>query len=111
MEEYFQKALSHCIDIGMRQPCILCAVSPNGNVLAMRFSEGRDPHPLMEPFENDTFTAPFNLIVVDRDGKAMRVVINRGRAQLSLAFEAGRKAPWRGVFYRRACHKFLTCLP
>jgi len=47
MEEYFQKALSHCIDIGMKQPCILCAVSPNGSVLAMRFNEGHDPAPLM----------------------------------------------------------------
>ena len=37
-----------------------------------------DPDPLMEPFENDTFTAPLDLMVVDRDGKAMRVVINRG---------------------------------
>src|SRR6185295_12611864 len=79
MEEYFQKALSHCIDIGMKQPCILCAVSPNGSVLAMRFNEGHDPDPLTEPFENDTFTAPLNLMVIDRDGKAMRVVINRER--------------------------------
>jgi len=78
MEEYFQKALSHCIDIGMKQPCILCAVSPNGSVLAMRFNEGHDPDPLTEPFENDTFPAPLNVMVVDRDGKAMRVVINRG---------------------------------
>jgi hypothetical protein len=44
----------------------------------MRFNEGHDPDPLTEPFENDTFTAPLNLMVVDRDGKAMRVVINRG---------------------------------
>jgi len=36
MEEYFQKAMSYCINIGMKQPCILCAVSPNGSVLAMR---------------------------------------------------------------------------
>ena len=78
MEEYFQKALSHCIDIGMKQPCILCAVSPNGSVLAMRFNEGHDPDALTEPFENDTFAAPLNLMVVDRDGKAMPVVINRG---------------------------------
>ena len=92
MEEYFQKALSHCIDIGMKQPCILCAVSPNGSVLAMRFNEGHDPDPLMEPFENDTFAAPLHIMVVDRDGKAMRVVINSGRDQLSLAFEAGRGA-------------------
>jgi hypothetical protein len=47
-------------------------------VLAIRFNEGHDPDPLMEPLENDTFTAPLNLMVVDRDGKAMRVVINRG---------------------------------
>ena len=78
MEEYFQKALSHCINIGMKQPCILCAVSPNGSVLAMRFNEGHDPDPLTEPLENVTFTAPLNLMAVDRDGKAMRVVINRG---------------------------------
>ena len=78
MEEYFQKALSHCIDIGMKQPCILCAVSPNGSVLAMRFNEGHDPDPLMEPVENNTFTAPLHIMMVDRDGKAMRVVINRG---------------------------------
>ena len=78
MEEYFQKAMSYCINIGMKQPCILCAVSPNGSVLAMRFSEGHSPDPLTGPFENDTFTAPLNLMVVDRDGKAMRVVINRG---------------------------------
>jgi hypothetical protein len=27
MEEFFQKALSHCIDIGIKQPWILCAVN------------------------------------------------------------------------------------
>ena len=51
---------------------------PNGSVLAMRLNQGHDPDSLTEPFENDTFTAPLNLMVVDRDGKAMRVVINRG---------------------------------
>jgi hypothetical protein len=39
----------------------------------MRFNEDRTRTPLTEPFENDTFTAPLNLMVVDRDGKAMRV--------------------------------------
>ena len=63
----------------MKQPCILCAVSPNGSVLALRFNEGHNPEPIaQEPFENDTFKAPLNLMVVDRDGKAMRVVIDRG---------------------------------
>ena len=66
--------MSYCINIGMKQPCILCAVSPNGSVLAMRFNEGHDPDSLTEPFANDTFMAPLNLMVVDRDGKAMRVV-------------------------------------
>jgi hypothetical protein len=43
-----------------------------------RCGSTRDPDALTEPFENDTFAAPLNLMVVDRDGKAMRVVINRG---------------------------------
>ena len=58
MEEYFQKALSHCIHIGMKQPCILCAVSPNGSVLAMRFNEGHDPDPLMEPVKSQPSRRP-----------------------------------------------------
>jgi hypothetical protein len=81
MENYskhFQKALSHGIDIGMKPPFILCAVSPKGSVLAMRFNEGHDPDPLAEHFENDTSTTPLHIMVVDRDGKAVRAVINRG---------------------------------
>ena len=72
MEEYFQKALSYCIDIGMKQPC------PNGSVLAMRFKEEQDPGLSDGTLRECTFTAPLNLMVVDRDGKAMQVVINRG---------------------------------
>lgn len=78
LREHLVEALEHCIDIGMKLPFIVCAVSPNGSVLAIRYNEGRGPDPLAQHFENEAFTTPVNIMVVDRDGKAARAVIEGG---------------------------------
>jgi len=79
IREHLAEAMNHCIALGMKPPFILCAVSPNGSVIVMRFNEGRDPDPLAQHFENDTFTMPINIMVVDRSGEAARVEIRAGK--------------------------------
>jgi hypothetical protein len=78
LQEHFVEALSHCIDIGMKLPFIVCAISPNGSVLVTRINEGRGPDTLAQHFENGAFRAPINIMVVDHDGEAARVVLNAG---------------------------------
>jgi|EndMetStandDraft_4_1072995.scaffolds.fasta_scaffold216687_2 hypothetical protein len=76
LQEHLAQALSQCINNGMKLPFIVCAISPNGSVLVTRVNEGREPDALAQHFENDTFTPPINIMVVDHNGEAARVVIS-----------------------------------
>ena len=75
LQEQFVEALNHCIDAGMKLPFIVCAVSPNGSVLVTRINEGRGPDPLAQHFEDHAFKTPVNIMVVDHNGEAARIVI------------------------------------
>lgn len=78
LQEHLAEALSRCINNGMKLPFIVCAISPNGSALVTRVNEGREPDTLAQHFENDAFTPPVNIVVVDHKGEAARVVI-KGR--------------------------------
>jgi hypothetical protein len=78
LQEHFVEILRQCIDNGMKLPFILCAISPNGSVLVTRINEGRGPDTLAQHFEDPGFKTPVNMVVVDHDGEAARVVIRAG---------------------------------
>jgi hypothetical protein len=77
LQDHFVEAINRCIENGMKLPFIVCAASPNGSVLAVRFNDGRGPDMLAEHFENHTFTTPLNIMVLDQNGEAARVVIDK----------------------------------
>ncbi|UPK39733.1 hypothetical protein IVB18_22420 [Bradyrhizobium sp. 186] len=78
LQEHFVEVLRQCIDDGMKLPFILCAMSPNGSVLVTRINEGRGPDTLAQHVEDNAFKTPINVVVVDHDGEAARVVIRPG---------------------------------
>ena len=82
LQEHFVETLRQCIDNGMKLPFIVCAISPNGSVLAARYNEGRGPDTLATHFEDHGFTTPVNIVVVDHEGEAMRYVIQGGDINL-----------------------------
>jgi uncharacterized protein (DUF302 family) len=78
LQEHILEALRHCIEIGMKLPFVVCAVGTNGSVLVTRINEGREPDTLAQHSEDHGFTTPVNIMVVDQDGEAARVVIKGG---------------------------------
>jgi len=75
LQEHFVEVLRQCIDNGMKLPFVVSAISPNGSALVMRINDGRGPDTLAQHFEDDAFKTPVNIMVVDHDGEAARVVI------------------------------------
>jgi hypothetical protein len=78
LEANIVAVLRQCIDNGMKLPFIVCVISPNGSVLVTRANKGREPDVLAHHIENDVFTSPVNIMVVDHHGEAVRIVIERG---------------------------------
>ena len=58
LHEHFVEMIRQCIEYGMKLPLIVCAVSPNGNVLVTRFNEGYGPETLAEHVEDCAFKMP-----------------------------------------------------
>jgi hypothetical protein len=77
LQEHLVNVLRQCIDNGMKLPFIVCVASPNGSVLATRINDGRGPDTLVQHFEDHGFKTPINIMVLDQDGEAIRVVIKR----------------------------------
>jgi hypothetical protein len=75
LQDILTEAFNQCIAHGMKLPFIVSAISINGSVLVLRVNDGRGPDMLAEHFEDDVFTSPVNLMVVDRHGEAARVLI------------------------------------
>jgi hypothetical protein len=69
---------------GFELPLYVACISANGSVLVGRYEAGdtrvefRD---LLEHRENDVFTLPVNMMVVDARGEAARVVIRSDGTQ------------------------------
>jgi hypothetical protein len=76
-QDHLVEVINRCVELGMKLPFIVCAVSPNGSVLAMRVNGGgRESDLLAKHFENQTFMPPLNIMVLDQNGEAVRVVID-----------------------------------
>jgi hypothetical protein len=76
------EVLTECLDRGMRTPLIMCGISPNGSVCAMRWTEGQDPEPLAEHFEPEGFRLPMMLVVLDQRNEAVRIVFTASGAKV-----------------------------
>ena len=66
-----------CIERGMQPPFIVCLVSANGSILAVRFNVPDEPDILAEHPQDGMFRLPINGMVVDQTGEAVRVVIDK----------------------------------
>ena len=73
----FSEVFAHCEARGMKQPLIICIVSPNGSVIALRCVSGNAPEVLAEHNEGDRFAAPLGILVVDQTGKALKFGVDR----------------------------------
>lgn len=71
------EVLQKCLERGMRLPFILCSASPNGSVLAMRFS-GPDAAPdvLAEHYDPAGFRMPMTIMILDQTNEAARVTLD-----------------------------------
>lgn len=76
LSDQVSDALQTCVDRGMAIPFTVVAVGANGSLFALKF-DGKDGHPIAEHYVNDTFRAPVNIIVVDANGAALRIVIGK----------------------------------
>jgi|tagenome__1003787_1003787.scaffolds.fasta_scaffold18504069_2 hypothetical protein len=75
------EVLQECLDRGMQLPFIVCSASPNGSVLALRFSAaGDDPDILAEHYEPAGFEFPMTIMILDRtNDKALVTLDATGR--------------------------------
>jgi len=69
-----REILERCVGMEMQTPFIMCAVSPNGSVLAMRVEgDGSAGEPLAEHSEEHGFALPMTMVVVDQRNEAVRL--------------------------------------
>ena len=74
--------LAHCLDQGMRMPLMVCMMSPNGSVIAVRcLPDGQELEVLTEHNEDDRFSSPIGVLVLDQNGHALKFVIEGGRVK------------------------------
>jgi len=66
--------LNECLANGMRPPFIICAASPNGSALILRFTE-EEPDVLAEHYEADGFTLPMTIMVLDQNNASARIAL------------------------------------
>jgi hypothetical protein len=71
------EVLQQCLDRGMQLPFIVCSASPNGSVLAVRFSSpGDEPDILAEHYEPSGFGIPMTIMILDRSNEAVGVTLD-----------------------------------
>ena len=72
-----REILERCDGMGMEPPLIMCAISPNGNVLAIHVKgDGTPGEVLAEHYESaQGFALPMTMVIVDQHNEAMRVTI------------------------------------
>jgi hypothetical protein len=69
--------LGECVARGMQLPFIACGMSPNGSVLALRFtSRDSDPDILAENYEEGGFSLPMTIVVLDQANETSRITID-----------------------------------
>jgi hypothetical protein len=68
--------LQWCEDDGLTFPVILCAVSPNGSILANRIDGLGGSEVLAQHFEGGGFAVPMTVVVLDQNNVAVKVTID-----------------------------------
>jgi len=63
---------------GMKLPFVVCAVRPNGSVIALRVHgyDGKDPDILVEHTEGGIFQPPITIMVLDQTNEAVKITIS-----------------------------------
>jgi len=69
------EALQACLDRGMRMPFIVALVALNGSVSVWRYARDEEAEILVEHMIGKGFEPPINVMIVDAEGEATRVVI------------------------------------
>lgn len=73
----FVETLQRCLDEGMQPPFIVCAVAINGAGQIYRITPGEDGECLAQSHAaGGMMQLPINMMVVDQDGDAARVLIS-----------------------------------
>ena len=58
---------------------MVCMMSPNGSVVVIRCLRlGEEPQVLAERREDDQYTTPIGVLVLDQGGQALKFVIDHG---------------------------------
>jgi hypothetical protein len=68
--------LQWCGDHGMTFPVIMCAVSPNGSILANRIDGMGGSEVLAQHFEGVGFAVPMTIMVLDQNNVAVKATID-----------------------------------
>jgi len=75
--------IAHCHDRGMKLPLMVCMMSPNGSVIAVRCVPDRqEPVVLAEHNTDDCFASPIGVLALDQHGQALKFVVDRGTLRL-----------------------------
>ena len=69
------EALEGCLARGMRMPFIVALVAVNGSVSVWRHARYEEAEILVEHAIGKGFEPPINIMIVDAEGEATRVVI------------------------------------
>jgi hypothetical protein len=67
--------VAQCLKRGMKPPLVVCAVSPNGSLMATRVTPDGEPNMLAEHFEPEGVAEPFTIMVLDQDNEAACFII------------------------------------
>jgi hypothetical protein len=77
-EQFLATIIEQCLDEhDMQPPLVVRTVGDNGSVLVAGFKEGAELVVLTKHCENDTFTLPIKITLVNQNNRTARLVIER----------------------------------
>ena len=71
LSRMIRDVLNQCLTDGMKPPLILCAMSPNGSVLVVRFLGQGGPDKLAQNFDAGGFRLPMSIVVLDQNNEVV----------------------------------------
>jgi hypothetical protein len=73
LSEIMRSLLEQADEDGMKMPFIVCAISPNGSVMIVRFTAfGVEGDFLAKHSEPEGFRLPMTIALIDQDNRAIR---------------------------------------
>src|SRR5882757_4495920 len=77
-EQFLAMIIEQCLsEHDMQAPLVVRTMGDNGSVLVADINEGAELVVLTKHCENDTFTLPIKITIVDQNNKTARLVIER----------------------------------